>query len=114
MSRVLYLIRHGRSDFGSVEMSPTARGDQWDPPLSEEGRRQAQALAARLRLMELDRVIVYCSPLRRTLETVAPWADAADGQRAIPPSARRLVTTSAAEHVIGWRMPMRASQGRVA
>jgi polyhydroxyalkanoate synthase len=43
-----------------------------------------------------------------------PWADAADGQRAIPPSARRQVTTSAAEHVIGWRMPMRASQGRVA
>ncbi len=77
MSRVLYLIRHGRSDLGSVEMSPTARGDQWDPPLSEEGRGQAQALAARLRVMELDRVTVYCSPLRRTRETVAPWADAA-------------------------------------
>lgn len=77
MSRVLYLIRHGRSDFGSAEMSPTARGDQWDPPLSEEGRRQAHALAARLRVMELDRVTAYCSPLRRTRETVAPWADAA-------------------------------------
>ena len=77
MSRVLYLIRHGRSDFGSVEMSPTVRGDQWDPPLSEEGRRQARSLAARLRVMELDRVTVYCSPLRRTRETVAPWADAA-------------------------------------
>jgi broad specificity phosphatase PhoE len=77
MSRTLYLIRHGRSDFDSTEMSATARGDQWDPPLSEEGRRQALLLAARLRLMELDRVAVYCSPLRRTRETVAPYADAA-------------------------------------
>ena len=45
MSHVLYLIRHGRSDFDSSEMSATARGDQWDPPLSEEGRRQAELLA---------------------------------------------------------------------
>lgn len=77
MSRVLYLIRHGRSDFDSGEMSETARGDQWDPPLSEEGRRQAHLLAVRLRVMELDPVAVYCSPLRRTRETVAPYADAA-------------------------------------
>ncbi|MGZ5297845.1 MAG: histidine phosphatase family protein [Actinomycetota bacterium] len=77
MSRVLYLIRHGRSDFDSAEMSATARGEQWDPPLSEEGRRQAQLLAARLRVMELDPVAVYCSPLRRTRETVAPYADGA-------------------------------------
>jgi broad specificity phosphatase PhoE len=76
VSRVLYLIRHGRSDFDSAEMSATARGDQWDPPLSEEGRRQAELLANRLRLMELDAAAVYCSPLRRTRETVAPYADA--------------------------------------
>ncbi len=77
MSRVLYLIRHGRSDFDSPEMLATARGDQWDPPLSEEGRRQAHLLAVRLQVMELDPVAVYCSPLRRTRETVAPYADAA-------------------------------------
>jgi probable phosphoglycerate mutase len=77
MSRILYLIRHGRSDFDSGEMSATARGDQWDPPLSDEGRRQAHLLAARLQVMELDPVAVYCSPLRRTRETVAPYADAA-------------------------------------
>jgi broad specificity phosphatase PhoE len=77
MSRVLYLIRHGRSDFDSGEMSATARGDQWDPPLSEEGRRQAHLLAVRLQVMELDPVAVYCSPLRRARETVAPYADAA-------------------------------------
>jgi broad specificity phosphatase PhoE len=77
MSRILYLIRHGRSDLQSSEMSTTARGDQYDPPLSEEGRRQAGLLAARLRVMELDTVAVYCSPLRRARETVAPYADAA-------------------------------------
>lgn len=77
MSRVLYLIRHGRSDFGSGEMSAMARGHQWDPPLSEEGRRQAVLLAARLRVMDLNPPAVYCSPLRRTRETVAPYADAA-------------------------------------
>ncbi|MGZ8642129.1 MAG: histidine phosphatase family protein [Actinomycetota bacterium] len=77
MSRVLYLIRHGRSDFDSSEMSATARGDQWDPPLSEEGMEQARLLAARLRVMELDRAVVHCSPLRRARETVAPYADAA-------------------------------------
>jgi broad specificity phosphatase PhoE len=77
MSHVLYLIRHGRSDFDSAEMFATDRGDQWDPPLSEEGRRQAGLLAVRLRVMELDPVAVYCSPLRRTRETVAPYAEAA-------------------------------------
>ncbi len=76
VSRVLYLIRHGRSDFDSAEMSATARGDQWDPPLSDEGRHQAGLLANRLRLMELETAVVYCSPLRRTRETVAPYADA--------------------------------------
>lgn len=74
MSRVLYLIRHGRSDFDSAEMFASARGDQWDPPLSADGRQQAQLLAARLRVMELDPVAVHCSPLRRARETVAPFA----------------------------------------
>lgn len=77
MSRILYLIRHGRSDFDSAEMLPTARGDQWDPPLSEEGRRQAGLLANRLQLMGLQTAAIYCSPLRRTRETVAPYAVAA-------------------------------------
>ena len=77
MSRVLYLIRHGRSDFDSREMSTMPRGDQWDPPLSEEGRHQSELLARRLQLMDLHPSAVYCSPLRRTRETVAPYAAAA-------------------------------------
>ena len=76
MSRILYLIRHGRSDFDSGQMSPMARGDQWDPPLSKEGRAQAELLAIRLRVMDLRPSAVYCSPLRRARETVAPYADA--------------------------------------
>jgi broad specificity phosphatase PhoE len=77
MSHALYLIRHGRSDLDSSEMFATARGDQYDPPLSEEGRRQAEMLAARLRVMELDRAAIVCSPLRRARETVAPYVGAA-------------------------------------
>jgi 2,3-bisphosphoglycerate-dependent phosphoglycerate mutase len=77
VSRILYLIRHGRSDFDSGQMSPMARGDQWDPPLSEEGRAQAEQLATRLRVMDLRPAAVYCSPLRRARETVAPYAASA-------------------------------------
>jgi len=77
MSRILYLIRHGRPDLDSDAMSATARGNQYDPPLSEEGHRQAELLARRLRLMDLDPAAVHCSPLRRTRETVAPYAEAA-------------------------------------
>lgn len=73
--RVLYLIRHGRSDFGwSGERFATARGEQWDPPLSEEGRRQADLLAERLLVMDLDPFAVYASPLRRARETAEAFA----------------------------------------
>lgn len=77
MSRVLYLIRHGRSDLGSNEMSATVRGEQYDPPLSTEGVHQAELLARRLLLMDLHPSALFCSPLRRTRETVLPFAEAA-------------------------------------
>jgi broad specificity phosphatase PhoE len=72
--RVLYLIRHGRADYGSEAFTPTARGEQFDPPLSETGREQARLLARRLNTMEPP-TAVYCSPLRRAAETIAPWAE---------------------------------------
>jgi 2,3-bisphosphoglycerate-dependent phosphoglycerate mutase len=73
--RVLYLIRHGRSDFDRVDdRFAGARGEQWDPPLSEEGRRQAELLGERLLLMELDPFVVYSSPLRRAAETADAFA----------------------------------------
>jgi broad specificity phosphatase PhoE len=73
--RILYLVRHGESDFGSRDFTTVERGDQWDPPLGERGREQAELLAKRLLAMEPP-VAVYCSPLRRARETVAPFAAA--------------------------------------
>ncbi len=75
--RILYLIRHGASDFDSREFSVTPRGRQWDPPLSEIGRDQAQLLAKRLLSMKPQPIAVHSSPMRRARETVAPYAEAA-------------------------------------
>ncbi|HEU4354187.1 MAG TPA: histidine phosphatase family protein [Actinomycetota bacterium] len=74
--RVLYLVRHGESDFSSNDFSRSPRGPQWDPPLGERGREQANLLARRLLAMDRP-AAVYASPLRRTRETVAPFAEAA-------------------------------------
>jgi broad specificity phosphatase PhoE len=73
--RVLYLIRHGRADHRAQTYATTKRGEQFDPPLSEAGREQAQLLARRLVTMPPP-AAVYCSPLRRAVETIAPWAKA--------------------------------------
>jgi probable phosphoglycerate mutase len=77
-SRVLYLIRHGQADpaWGGVRFA-TTRGEQWDPPLSDEGRLQAGLLAKRLAAMELDPFVAYASPLRRAVETADAFAQAA-------------------------------------
>ena len=73
--RVLYLIRHGQSDFG-WQGAPwaSARGEQWDPPLSERGAEQAALLAGRLLVMDLEPFVVYSSPLRRANETAEAFA----------------------------------------
>jgi 2,3-bisphosphoglycerate-dependent phosphoglycerate mutase len=72
--RTLFLIRHGRSDEDSDDMTPTPRGPQWDPPLDATGREQAHLLARRLATMDPQPAAVYCSTMRRTRETVAPYA----------------------------------------
>ena len=74
--RVLYLIRHGQSDFDSEEMLSTPRGEQFDPPLSAKGNEQAELLAKRLLVMDPP-AAVYSSTMRRTRETIAPYATAA-------------------------------------
>jgi probable phosphoglycerate mutase len=74
--RVLFLIRHGHSEQGSTDLLETPRGLQWDPPLDERGREQAELLAERLLLQQRPSA-VYCSPLRRTRETVRPFAERA-------------------------------------
>jgi len=74
LKRLVVLVRHGRSDFDETGMLETARGPQWDPPLSEEGRDQARLLGRRIRLMEPPPVAVYSSPLRRARQTAAAFA----------------------------------------
>lgn len=75
-ARVLFLIRHGRSDLQSDELREGPRGAQWDPPLDATGREQAQRLSERLLLMDPP-AAVYCSPMRRARETIAPYVERA-------------------------------------
>jgi probable phosphoglycerate mutase len=74
--RVLTLIRHGRVDFDARDaFRESPRGRQWDPPLGEEGRKQARLLAARLEASPPFSAI-WCSPFRRCVETIEPYASA--------------------------------------
>jgi broad specificity phosphatase PhoE len=57
---IVYLVRHGQVD---------RRTDLADPPLSDQGQREAEQVAAYLRARPIRRV--YSSPLRRTQETAA-------------------------------------------
>lgn len=75
-ARVLYLIRHGRSDLENDDFAETPRGHQYDPPLAREGREQAKRLAHRLLQVEPPAVVVS-SPLRRARETALAYASEA-------------------------------------
>jgi probable phosphoglycerate mutase len=63
MTTRIYLIRHGATILSAEDRFAGAT----DVDLSDEGRRQAEALAVRL---SDDRMAaVYCSPMKRTVET---------------------------------------------
>jgi len=70
VTTILLLARHGESDWNAAR--------RWqgraDRPLTERGREQARALAARLAHIELD--AVYSSNLRRARETAEAVARA--------------------------------------
>ena len=70
--RTLYLVRHGRVDFGSGDFRQSARGRQWDPPLDDLGREQSERLVAALEALSRPSVL-YSSPFRRCLETIEPF-----------------------------------------
>jgi broad specificity phosphatase PhoE len=72
--RILYLVRHGESDFEAPDVRTGPRGEQWDPPLGARGREQAALLCGRLLSMQRP-VAVYSSPLRRARETAAVFAE---------------------------------------
>jgi broad specificity phosphatase PhoE len=73
--RLLFLVRHGRSDEAADDVVETPRGPQWDPPLDEIGRRQAELLTRRLMLMDPRPAVVYSSTMRRARETITPYAE---------------------------------------
>ena len=63
MSTRIYLIRHGATQLSAEDRFAGAT----DVDLSDVGRKQAQALA--VRLADDHITAVYCSPMRRTVET---------------------------------------------
>src|SRR4029450_4544486 len=65
MTTRLFLVRHGATTLSAEDRFAGAT----DIPLSDEGRSQAAALTERLRDDPID--AVYCSPMRRTLETAS-------------------------------------------
>ena len=69
MTTRLFLVRHGATTLSAEDRFAGST----DIPLSDEGRRQAASLAARLRDDTL--AAVYCSPMRRTIETASILAD---------------------------------------
>lgn len=73
--RLLFLIRHGRSDAAADDVVETPRGPQWDPPLDEVGRRQAELLTRRLLLMDPRPAVVYSSTMRRARQTITAFAE---------------------------------------
>jgi broad specificity phosphatase PhoE len=66
---LVLLVRHGHAE-------SNARGRfanrTWDPPLTERGREEAEALAAQLRGTAIAGIVT--SPLRRARETIGPLA----------------------------------------
>jgi len=71
----LHLIRHGRVDLSSRAFRESTRGRQWDPPLGDVGREQAERLTARL-LHHDDPPAIYASPFTRCLQTIEPYVAA--------------------------------------
>ncbi len=64
----LILVRHGETEL-TAQKRYSGRGD---PPLSERGQRQAEAVAARIGALGVDIAPVLSSPLRRCTGTAAP------------------------------------------
>jgi broad specificity phosphatase PhoE len=69
MATRLLLVRHGATTLSAEDRFAGAT----DIPLSDDGRAQAAALAERLRDDPID--AIYCSPMRRTLETASIIAE---------------------------------------
>ena len=62
-SCLIYLVRHGQTD---LNLRRIMQG-RIDAPLNEQGRRQAELIAERLKATKIG--AIYTSPLRRALDT---------------------------------------------
>jgi len=67
----LFLIRHGENDYLKKNILP---GRIPGVHLNDEGRQQAEALAAALKALPI--AAIYSSPLERAIETASPLAQA--------------------------------------
>jgi 2,3-bisphosphoglycerate-dependent phosphoglycerate mutase len=83
----LVLVRHGSSVW-AADGDMTLMGGQHDPPISDEGERQAQAVARRLAQEALTGVFV--TPLRRTAQTAEPLAEALGVEPVVVPDLREV------------------------
>src|SRR5258708_24100128 len=80
----LWLVRHGQTDFsrenrfcGSI-----------DPPLSDVGKRMAEALGAAHGGSKWD--AIYCSPSTRAQQTIAPLASRAKAKPVLDEGLREI------------------------
>ena len=81
---IILIARHGQSDWNA---SKRWQGHA-DRPLTDKGREQAQALAARLAHIDLD--AVYSSDLRRARETAEVVAESQELEVAVEPALREV------------------------
>jgi broad specificity phosphatase PhoE len=68
MSKKIYIIRHGQTDFN---LKGIVQGSGVDSSLNEKGKAQAQAFYQIYQHVEFDKI--YTSALKRTRQSVAPF-----------------------------------------
>lgn len=81
----IILARHGETDWNREKR---IQGGASNPPLNEEGRRQAESLALRLSQYKIQ--AIYSSPLKRALETAEAIAGYHQIEIVVEPSLREI------------------------
>ncbi|MBI2706268.1 MAG: histidine phosphatase family protein [Actinobacteria bacterium] len=84
----ILLVRHGESQAHVEGESFRMVDGHGDPPLSEDGREQAERVGERLANERID--AIYVTNLRRTAETAAPLADRLGLEPIVEPDMREV------------------------
>ena len=92
MKTTIYMIRHARSIANDTGMF----GGITDYELCQEGLKQAQELSERLKEYEVDKI--YCSPLKRAIQTITPTAKMKNMEIIINDGLREIDTGSWENH----------------